>query len=178
MTRILIAAALLQGCTLKDYSQTDTRPEDLTWSGGQFQMTSQGVTDNCAGGAFNSLLMPDDDATPTDWDHLFEFPSWEDMEERDTYSIQLQDPFSEMEVTMTQSDTVGSIQMSGGSQDEIPLFDDDGCFVDIGISAIIQIVDDNTVTGQATFRFQDSSGMNCTFERNCEMMLEFTGNKQ
>jgi len=178
MIRILLATTLLQGCNLKEYTQTDTGPGDLSWSGGQFQMTSQGVTDNCADGAFTSLLMPEGDDTPTDWEHLIEVPSWEAMEDRVTYTIKLQEPFSEMQVTVTQGDTEGEVEMSGGSQADIPLFDDDGCFVDLGISATIQIVDDDNVTGQATLRFEDSSGMNCNFEQNCEMMLDFTGIKQ
>jgi hypothetical protein len=64
--------------------------------------------------------------------------------------------------------------MDGGSQDDIPLFDDESCFVDLGISANLQIIDSNNLTGQATLTFNDSSGLNCNFEKNCEMLLDFT----
>ena len=178
MTRFLFAALLSQGCNLKSYPTSDTGVDDLAWAGGQFQMTSHGVADNCADGGFSTLLMPEGTDIPADWSHLIEIPAWEDMEGRVTYNIQLQDPFSEMEVDVTQGGTVGTIEMSGGSQEDIPLFDDDTCFVNLGISATIQIVDDENVTGQATIIFIDSSGQNCNFEQNCEMMLDFTGVKQ
>ena len=179
MNRIFISAFLLSGCALKDYPSTDTGdavfPDSFT--GGLFQMTSQGVSDFCGDGAFSSLLMPEGDGTPTDWEYPIEIPSWGTMETRVNYTIQLQDPFSEMQVTVVQGDPSGEIKMSGGSQDDIPLFDDDSCFVDLGISATLQIVDNNNLTGQATLVFNDSSGLGCTFAKDCEMKLDFTAKR-
>ncbi len=175
----LLSFALIQGCNLKDYADdVDTAAPPLSWAGGQFQMTSHGVTDQCADGGFARLLMPEGADTPTDWQHLIEIPAWEDMGTRVTYNISLQDPFSEMAVSVVQGEVEGTIKMTGGSQDDIPLFDDDSCFVNMSITATIQIVDDDNVGGQATFTFIDSTGMNCNFEPNCEMKLDFTGIKQ
>ena len=181
MTRILISAILFNGCALKDYpSGSDTGgdsafPESFT--GGKFQMTSQSVKDNCGDGAFSSLLMPEGDGEPTDWEYPIEIPSWDTMATRVTYKIQLQDPFSEMQVTVVQGDPSGEIKMNGGSQEDIPLFDDDSCFVDLGITATLQIVDNNNLTGQATLVFNDSSGLGCTFEKDCDMLLDFTAQR-
>jgi hypothetical protein len=178
MTRILIAALLSQGCSLKSYPTSDTGAEDLPWLGGQFQMTSQGVTDNCANGGFSALLIPEETSTPADWTHLTEFPAWEDMEGRVTYLIALVEPLSEMEVDVTQGDTAGTIEVTGGSREDIPLFDDGSCAVDLSVSATIQIVDSDNVTGTATMTLIDSVGQNCNFEQNCEVLLDFTGVKQ
>ena len=183
MTRFIICGLFLGGCTLKEYAgnstTTDTGDEDISatltdFDRGFFQMTSQGVTDNCGGGAFSALLMPEGDDTPTDWEHTIEIPGWDDMATRVTYEIMLQDPFSAMDVTVVQGATEGEIQMDGCSQDDIPLFDDGSCFVDLGISANLEIIDSNNLTGQATLMFNDSRGLNCNFEKNCEMLLEFT----
>ena len=178
MTRILRPALLVTGCTLKEYESTedtgDVSSNPTEFTGGQFQMTSQGVDDNCADGSFATLLMPEGTSTPTDWAYPIEIPGWEDMATRVTYMIQLQEPFSDMEVTVIQGDRTGVIEMSGGSQESVPLFDDDTCFVDLGISATMQIESNDSLTGQATLVFEDSSGMNCNFEPGCEMLLDFT----
>ena len=178
MTHMLIPALLVSGCALKEYeSSEDTgnvTNDPTEFFGGQFQMTSQGVDDNCADGSFATLLMPEGTSTPTDWEHPIEIPDWDAMATRVNYKIQLQDPFSEMEVTVIQGDTIGVIEMTGGSQESIPLFDDDTCFVDLGISATMQIQTNDSLTGQATLVFEDSEGMNCNFEPGCEMLLDFT----
>ena len=178
MTRILIAALLSQGCNLKSYPTSDTGTEDLNWAGGQFQMTSQEVTDNCAYGGFSALLMPGGTSTPTDWAAPIEFPSWEDMEGRVTYTVTFVEPLSEMEVDVTQGDTAGTIEVTGGSREDVPLFDDGSCTVDLSVSATIQIVDSDNVTGTATMTLVDSVGQNCNFEKNCDVLLNFTGVKQ
>ena len=63
MTRILISALLVTGCALKEYEtneDTGNVPSTPTeFSGGQFQMTSQGVDDNCADGSFATPVMPE-----------------------------------------------------------------------------------------------------------------------
>jgi len=192
MTRFLICGLLVSGCALKEYPSTTSTTDDTgeiggdgggssipptEFTGGYFQMTSTGVDDNCGDGAFSTLLMPEGDDTPTDWEHLIEIPGWDDMETRITYNIDLQDPFSSMEVTVVQGDDAGEIQMDGGSQEDIPLFNDDSCFVDLSINATLQIVDEDNLTAQATLMFNDSSGLNCTFEKNCEMLLDFTARR-
>ena len=190
MTRLLISAFLLSGCTLKDYPTTTTYEADDTgsvdggitippaeFSTGRFQMTSQGVEDNCGGGAFSVLLMPEGEDTPTDWEYLIELPGWDDMATRVPLNIDLQEPFSSMDVTVVQGDTTGQIKMDGGSQDSIPLFNDDTCDVDLDITALLQIVDEDNLTGQATLIFTDSRGIGCTFEQNCEMLLDFTAKR-
>ena len=181
MKAFLISALFLTGCSLKEYgnnADTSASVDDLTdFAGGQFQMTSRGVDDNCADGSFETLLMPEGTSTPTDWAYPIEIPDWETMATRVTYEINLQDPFSAMLVTLVQGDSEGLIEMSGGSQESVPLFDDDSCFVDLSISATLQIVSNDELTGQATLVFDDSSGMNCNFEPGCEMLLDFTGTR-
>lgn len=178
MPRILLPTILALGCALKEYEITqdtgDVSSDPTEFSGGQFQMTSQGVDDNCADGSFATLLMPEGTNTPTDWAYPIEIPGWQDMATPVTYMIELQEPFSNMEVTVIQGDTTGVIEMSGGSQDSVPLFDDDSCYVDLEISATMQIESDDSLTGQATLVFEDSSGMNCNFEPGCAMLLDFT----
>jgi hypothetical protein len=92
--------------------------------------------------------------------------------------IALVEPLSEMEVDVTQGDTAGTIEVTGGSREDIPLFDDGSCAVDLSVSATIQIVDSDNVTGTATMTLIDSVGQNCNFEQNCEVLLDFTGVKQ
>ena len=114
---------------------------------------------------------PEGTSTQTDWAYPIEIPGWEDMATRVTYMINSGSP-SNMEVTVIQGDD----QRRGGrrSQESVPLFDDDTCFVDLGISATMQIESNDSLTGQATLVFEDSSGMNCNFEPGCEMLLDFT----
>jgi len=175
MIRILIPALLISGCALKEYEGSeDTGSDPTDFTGGTFIMTSQGVEDGCADSAFETLLMPEGVETPTEWEHPISIPPWSEMATRVPLTIQLQDPFSEMDAFVVQGDKPGIIEMTGGDQQSVDLFGDETCFVDLNITATLVIINNNNLTGDATLVFADSTGMNCNFEPGCEMSLDFT----
>jgi hypothetical protein len=153
MIRILIPALLISGCALKEYESSEATAE---FTGGTFIMTSQGVEDGCADSAFETLLMPDGVDTPTEWEHPISIPPWSEMATRVPLTIQLQDPFSDMDAFVVQGDEPDIIEMTGGDQQSV------------------DFIDNNNLTGDATLVFADSTGMNCNFEPGCEMRLDFT----
>jgi len=176
MTRFTIPAMLLVGCGGgKTEAETD---EPYSWPGGNYQMTSHAVDDTCLDGGFVPLLLPEGDDSTNDWQYPVEVPSWDDMETPVTYSISLQDPFTNMEVTATRGEADGQIDVSSAGQDGV-LFDEDlydDCVVDMGIDTLIVLDGAQNVHGYAELRITDARGDSCPlFTTPCSVELDFTG---
>jgi len=144
-----------------------------------FQMTSYAVDDGCLDGGFVPLLLPEGDDSTNDWEHPIEIPSWEEMETGGvTYEIDLQEPFTGMEVTASQGEAKGQVTVSSLGQTDVLFNEDayDDCVVDMGIDALIVLDGAENVHGYAELRITDARGDSCPlFETPCTVDLDFTG---
>ena len=105
MTLLLTALA----CTTDD-------AEDF--AGGDFQITTTAVDDGCYDGAINTVFLPDGDDSTNDWANPTYLPGWDELPA--TYTIALQDPFSDMEVTMVDGGAQNLV-VDGASQTAVEL---------------------------------------------------------
>lgn len=156
---------------------SDTDTTDAGFEGGTFQFTNQAVDDQCLDGGFNVLFLPD--GSPNDWQNTIELPSEADLPS--TYTIQLQAPFSSMEVTVS-SGGDGVLVIEEATQEGV-LFDEDSyadCIVDLSIQADINITDADNVSGVANLAVVSYSGDTCPeFQASpCDIILDFTGARQ
>lgn len=162
----------LFACTSEKGDSASVDPDSFT--AGSFQFTSIAVSDQCLDGAFDVLFLPD--GTSNDWQYPIELPSMSDLPQ--SYSISLQDPFTNMAITANEGPN-GTINISDGSQTGI-LFNGDAypdCIVDLGIEAAITIVTNDSVTGIATLSVTNASGATCPLFSGdpCTVLLDFQG---
>jgi len=127
------------------------------FQGGNFQFTTTAVDDACFDGGFDVIFLPEGGAN--DWATTTELPSWGDLPT--TYDIELQDPFSSMEVTVS-AGAAGEMVMDGAEQVGVELDADSwpGCLVEMDISASLDIVGADAVQGSAqlnTAGFEETS---------------------
>jgi len=176
MTRTIVPALLLTACGAG--STTQGTDKEYSWAGGLFQMTSYAVDDSCLDGGFVPLLLPEGDGSTNDWAYPVEIPNWEDMEEGVTYEIDLQEPFTGMEVTASQGEAKGQVNVSSAGQNNVLFNEDtyDDCLVDMGIDALIVLDGAENVHGYAELRITDARGDSCPlFATPCSVDLDFTG---
>ena len=81
------------------------------------KFTSTDVDDSCLDGAFVALFLPEGAGTQSDWQYPIELPAWSALPA--TLDVQLQEPFSTTEVTMTAGDTNGTITIAGVPQTDV-----------------------------------------------------------
>lgn len=179
MTRPLLLTFALTACTPKG---TDSAvPEPFDFAGGTFVMTSTGVDDGCADGSFTTLLLPEGDGSTNEWAYPIEIPSWTDMAAGLSYEISLQEPFSAMEVTVTQGETEGLAEMTGAQQNDVLLNEDlhGDCTVDMTIDVVLVLNSDTDVSGSATLNIADAQGELCPqLVDGCDVLLDFVGSAQ
>ncbi len=176
MNRTLILAFSLTACAPKGIDSAT--PEVFDFPGGSFTMTSIGVEDECADGSFTTLLLPEGDGSTSDWAYPIEIPSWSEMASGKSYEINLQEPFSAMEVTVTQGDADGLVVMTGARQNDVLLNEDlhGDCTVDMTIDASIVLNSDTEVSGAATLSIDDAQGEQCPqLVDGCGVLLDFIG---
>lgn len=173
--RHLFLMAALVGCGDKD----DSGSSDAAFEAGSFQFTSTAVDDYCLQGGFSALLLPEGDGSENDWAYPIELPAWDALPA--TYTIQIQDPFSSMEITVTEGGT-DQFAMDGAEQTGV-VFNEDSypdCLVDMDISATINIESSDSVEGNATLSITGSSGDTCpVFKKGppCNVELDFYGTR-
>ena len=173
--RHLFVLAALVGCGDKD----DTGSSSDEFEAGDFQFTNTAVNDACLDGGFTVLFLPEGNGSENAWAYPVELPAWDALPA--TYDIQLQDPFSTMEITVSEGGT-NQFAMAGALQTGV-VFNEDSypdCEVDLSIDATINIETSNSVTGQAVMSVDNPSGDTCpVFEGGtpCQVDLDFYGNR-
>lgn len=147
---MLLLLSLL-ACTSSDHAED--------FAGGSFQFTTTGVQDGCLDGAFDTLLMPE--GTATDWANPVELPAHDALPS--SYTITVQDPYGDVEVTVTEGET-GTLEVAGAEAKDVE-FDAEGypgCLVDNSIDVSLTIVDAANLQGTAVLH---TSGF--TAEEGC-----------
>ena len=177
MKYTLLFVAPLFACTADKSDTADTPLSDTEFQGGNFQFTNSSVDDQCLDGAFSVLFLPD--GTDHNWEYPVELPS--DSATPATYDIQLQDPFSVMEVTVESGSSSGSFIIANAVQQGV-LFNEDSypdCTVDLSIDATITATDSNNITGQGTLSVIEYTGDTCPpfASSPCSILLDFYGSR-
>jgi hypothetical protein len=155
-------------------SKTDTA-QSVDFVGGNFQFTNSSVDDQCFDGAFSVVFLPD--GTAHDWAYPVEIPDEDALPA--TYNIQLEEPFSVMEVTVSSGGSNGSFVIGNALQEDV-LFDEEryqDCIVDLSIEANITAVDNDNISGQATLQVVEYTGETCPdfAPSPCNILLDFSG---
>jgi hypothetical protein len=176
MTRTSVLLLALCACDPKN-GDTAAGADDFT--AGSFVFTSTAVQDGCLDGAFETLFLPEGTGTTSDWQYPVELPAWADLPA--TYTVQLQEPFGDVEVTVTEGGA-GAMRVDGASLVGVE-FDADnypGCLVDMGVGVDIVIDSADAVHGTATMNTSNVTGDSCpVFAADpCDLVLDFTGARQ
>ncbi len=145
--------------------------------GGTFQLTTHAVDDGCDAG-LDVLFMPNGTDAPYDLQNKTELPAAADLPK--TYKIALQEPFTDMEVTVEADGD--NMKIAGATQTGI-LVDKDNypdCTADMTIDAAITIVDASNVDVNATVKISkfESPTDNCIAVGNaapCTVTLTMKG---
>ena len=170
----LLALTLL-ACTDGSDTGDDWNPESFT--GGNFQFTSTDVDDSCLDGAFVALFLPEGAGTQSDWQYPIELPAWSALPA--TLDVQLQEPFSTTEVTMTAGDTNGTITIAGVPQTDVEYdsANSPGCLVNMSVNVEVVIDDDTHIHGNASMETSSFDEDNCpAVEADpCQINLTFIG---
>ena len=184
MKRFVLPAVLLTACGGKLDAGTD---EPYSWPGGFFDMSSYEVTDDCLDNGFSALLLPEGEGSTSEWQYPVELPTWAAAETPVTYDINLQDPFSAMEVSVVQGSANGQFDVTSDGQEGVVFSSSAAgdCLVDMNISAIIVLEGAENVRGYAELRITNATdggtGVCPTdpfgdpFTTPCSVDLDFTG---
>jgi hypothetical protein len=144
------------------------------FQGGDFQFTTTGVDDQCNDGAFDVIFMPE--GTPEDFETPIEIPSTSDLPA--TYTIDLQDPFTEMQVTVDAGASEDQMEALGATQTGVELDADSwpGCLVDASIDIYLTIIDDNTLEGSAALHTSSYDEDSCpaVSADTCDIKLDLS----
>ena len=169
----------LGACTPKGTDTSVATP--YTWPGGTFTLTTTSVDDGCADGSFGTGSTTEDDANPGQWPFPVEIPAWELLETGAAVSVQLEPPFTSMDINLKQGEVEGQAVMTGARQQSVVLTsEDDGeCTVDMSIDALITLNGPSDISGFATLTIDDATGEQCpALEDSCTIRLDFTGTTQ
>ena len=171
---LLALPLLLAACAGKGADDTGAW-DPSTFPGGSFIFTSTAVDDACLDGAFTALFLPEGDGTTSDWAYPVELPAWSSLPA--SYAVQLQEPFSSMDVTVTAGGSDGTLVVDGAAQTGVE-FDADaypGCLVDMDITVDITLDDDDTAHGVATLATSSFDEANCPVvaQDPCGLTLDF-----
>ena len=126
-------------------------------------MTTTGVEDDCLDGGVGPLFLPEGSGTTSDWVHPIELPLWDAMAAEPTYAIHLEDPFSSMDITMTQGDAERQAIMTAARQTGVE-FDETthpGCTVDMDIDAMLGLQEPTLIVGTSTLTIDRAEGEFC-----------------
>ena len=175
----LCLALSLAACAGK--GPDDTGAWDPTdFSGGSFIFTSTAVDDACLDGAFTALFLPEGDGTTNDWAYPVELPAWSALPA--AYAVQLQEPFSAMDVSVVEGSSVGVLVVDGAAQTGVE-FDADaypGCLVDMDITVDITLDDDDNAHGVASLATSSFDEPNCPVVAAdpCALTLDFVATRE
>ena len=159
---------------------SDTKAPASTFSGGNFQLTTHEAKDECLDDALSVLFMPNGTDKPYDLQFPTELPAYKDLPK--TFTMKLQDPFSNMEVKLEQA---GEAMMKVKDSKQMDLVVDSkaygDCNVDMSIDADLTVVDADNIELHAKIKVSDwkSSGDTCPKYKSdpCNITLTMRGKR-
>ena len=173
MRNLSIIAILSVGCGKGGDTAAGGDFDFTQFEAGTFQFTTTAVDDDCYDQAFSVIFMPE--GTANDWATTTELPAWGDLPS--SYSIELQAPFSAMDVTVSAGGD-GEMVLDGAEQIDVELDPDNypGCLVDMDISASFDVVGASSIQGNAVLNTAgfDESGCPVVGGDPCAITLDLT----
>jgi len=159
---------------------TDTGGGGTDFPAGSFQLTTVNVDDDCLDQALAILFQPGGVGTPYDLEYPTEFPDYGELPK--TFTMRLQAPFSDMQVTM---EAAGADRMTVTDSVQTDLVVDAAnygdCNVDMRIDADVIIVDTDHITVAATVEVSDWTSATDTCPNvtsdPCTIALDLTGRR-
>jgi len=153
----MIALLFLISCGEKDPVPEPTAFDPASWEGGDFQLDVLAVNDECLGGAFEALFMPDGPAEPETLVHTVRLPGYADLPV--AYTMDLSAPFLSMPVTAESDDGI-AFQLRGDTVDALALgfasFGD--CTITASVNAVFIPTSPSMASGSATIDVSDPRG--------------------
>ena len=142
---------------------------------GDFQLTTQDVNDGCLDGGMEVLFMPE--GTPSDFASTIFIPAEDELPL--TYTVDIQDPFNDMEVTVTGDADTRTVT---GAENNGVEFDADtypGCLIDNSIDVDLTIDSADEMHGTATLHANSFDEGTCPTvdEDPCDIVLTLTANR-
>lgn len=129
---------------------------------GTFQLTTHAVDDACLDGGLDLLFMPQGENAPYDLQFPTEIPAYAALPQ--TFTIQLQDPFDNMEITLEQ-DGADRMVVNAGQQTNVVVDADNygDCNVDMTIDVSMIIIDQDNLDVNASLSITgaESTGDTC-----------------
>lgn len=171
---VLALGLFMLGCPADD--DDDSSDEFVA---GSFLFATVAVDDACTDGALAVIYMPDGAGVPSDWQYPVELPAFEDCPA--DVDVQLQDPFKDITVTMTNP---GDGQFAIASEDMLGVELDpdtyDECVVDYNIDALLTMQDADTFSGTVTMHTSNWVGANCPEVDSdpCDITLDIEATRQ
>jgi len=152
---LLALGLFMLGCP-----EGDDDDDDAGFTAGSFLFSTVAVDDACTDGALAVIYMPEGAEVPSDWQYPVELPAFEDCPV--DVDVQLQDPFKDITVTMTNP---GEGQFAIDSEDMLGVELDpdtyEECVVDYNIDAVLTMEDADTFSGTVTMHTSNWVGANC-----------------
>jgi len=146
------------------------------FTGGNFQLTTQAVDDECLEGSLSIVFMPEGDAKPYKLANTTELPASDALPA--SYEISLQAPFTELPVKVEADGS--NMKIADANQTDI-LVDEDqwaDCRANMEIDASITIADDDNVDVNATITVTGWNGSTCPVATSgCTIKLTMTGDR-
>ena len=132
-------------------------PPVSQWTGGDFDFQTIDVDDQCLGGAFEALFMPEGPATPHTFEYPIFMPDYRDLPQ--TYTIDLRAPFIEMPVTVDATDGETYI-IRGALMEAVELgtYAYGDCVATMSVDADLSPIDGNNASGWATISISNPRG--------------------
>ena len=159
---------------------SDTKAPASTFSGGNFQLTTHEAKDECLDDALSVLFMPNGTDKPYDLQFPTELPAYKDLPK--TFTMKLQDPFSNMEVKLEQAGEA-MMKVKDSKQMDLVVSSKDyaDCNVDMSIDADLTVVDADNLELHAKIKVSDwnSSGGTCPDYKSdpCNITLTMRGKR-
>lgn len=153
----MIALLLLFACGGNDPDSDASAFDPAAWEGGDFDVDVVTVDDDCLGGAFEALFMPDGPAETETLDYTLRLPGYADLP--DAYAMDLRAPFLSMPVTAETNDGV-AFQLRGDTVTDLPMgFASYGdCTITAVVNADFKPSDQSTAFGSATIDVSNPRG--------------------
>lgn len=173
-----LSALFALGCGDKGDDTGESTGWDVAeFSGGSFQFTTTAADDVCFDGAFAALFLPEGAGSTNNWEYPVELPAWTGLPA--TYDIQLQEPFSTMEVTVSAGSSAGLMTIDGARQEDVYLDADSeaygNCQVDMDIAVEVTIDSEDVAHGSAVLTLDNIPTDDCPAIQAdpCTMTLDF-----
>lgn len=166
---LLVLPALMFAC-----DPSESTDEFTT---GDFEFETVAVDDACFDGGFAVLFMPDGPDTPSEFGAEITVPAEADLPA--SYTVNLADPFNDMDVEVTGSGNTRTIRGAQNIGVELDADAYPGCLVDMSIDVDLTISNADEVAGTAVLNTSSFDEANCPVVDSdpCAITLDIVGTR-